>query len=671
MAKSVSLLLLFTFFQTVFGQPATDPVLRRSLQPLLEQHRGDVGLVIQGLDSGVRYEFNADVPMPTASLIKLPILITVYRQVQEGRLDLSRQVPVTRDDKVAGSGILAGHFSDGISLPLRDLARLMIRYSDNTATNLVIEQIGLPATTAMMESLGLEHTKLHSKVFRRDSSIAPVRSSKFGIGSTTAGETTQILSRLASGELLSKELTGQIIEHLSSCDDNTKIAAGLSAGVKFAHKTGAVSNCRTDAGIIYTATEPVAVCLLTNKNEDQSWADNNQAHQLAASVGRIIVERFGHSQIDHELQEGASGKIVESLQRTLNQRLIPSPQLAVDGEFGPATRSAVERFQGRHGLEETGIVTEMTWEALGMLLDQDDPVPLPAEINSRKLSRVSQNELTVPPVVTARAWVIADGRTGEVVEAFNANTRLEAASTTKIMTALLVIRLVEQNPQVLNELVEFSEAADRTKGSTSGLRAGERVSVHDLLHGLLLPSGNDAAVALAEHFGPQLVKASALSEEKVLAFDQFVDAMNAMSDRLGMNDAHYENPHGLPNKSHVISANNLLRLTQEALKSELFRKIVNTRQYGCTVNGPGGYERNVMWKNTNELLKIEGYSGVKTGTTSVAGACLVARGQRNDDQLIVILLGSSSSRARYADARNLFHWAWRQRVASAKIRSGQ
>ena len=88
MAKSVSLLLLFTLFQPVFGQPATDPELKRFLEPLLQQHRGDVGLAIKGLDSGVHYEFNADVPMPTASLIKLPILVTAYRQMQQGRLEL-------------------------------------------------------------------------------------------------------------------------------------------------------------------------------------------------------------------------------------------------------------------------------------------------------------------------------------------------------------------------------------------------------------------------------------------------------------------------------------------------------------------------------------------------------------------------------------------------------
>ena len=90
------------------------------------------------------------------------------------------------------------------------------------------------------------------------------------------------------------------------------------------------------------------------------------------------------------------------------------------------------------------------------------------------------------------------------------------------------------------------------------------------------------------------------------------------------------------------------------------QKVVSTPQRGATVTGPGGYERNVLWKNTNNLLKIEGYDGVKTGTTDAAGACLVSSGKRGDDSLIVVVLGAPSSDSRYVDSRNLYRWAWRQ-----------
>ena len=105
----------------------------------------------------------------------------------------------------------------------------------------------------------------------------------------------------------------------------------------------------------------------------------------------------------------------------------------------------------------------------------------------------------------------------------------------------------------------------------------------------------------------------------------------------------------------------LVKLAFAAMQNPLFRQYVGTRQHGTKVTGEWGYERNVVWKNTNKLLGIEGYSGVKTGTTTAAGACLVSWGERNGRELIVVVLGSTHSDARYVDARNLFRWAWQQK----------
>src|SRR5262245_16530429 len=114
--------------------------------------------------------------MPTASLIKLPIMVEAYRQVSEDKISLTDQVTFKDEDKTPGSGILSTHFSSGASFTLRDAIRLMIAYSDNTATNLVLAKIGLPATNDQMEKLGLPNTKIHAFVFRPNSSIAPERS---------------------------------------------------------------------------------------------------------------------------------------------------------------------------------------------------------------------------------------------------------------------------------------------------------------------------------------------------------------------------------------------------------------------------------------------------------------------------------------------------------------
>src|SRR4029079_11596926 len=134
--------------------------------------------------------------MPTASLIKLAVMVEAYRQAHEKQTDLTKHVTLQDADKVPGSGILTSHFSAGTSIPLRDAVRLMMAFSDNTATNLVLDQIGLAATARYMEELGCPNTKIHSKVFKRDTSVFPERSRQFGLGSTTANEMLRLLDLL-------------------------------------------------------------------------------------------------------------------------------------------------------------------------------------------------------------------------------------------------------------------------------------------------------------------------------------------------------------------------------------------------------------------------------------------------------------------------------------------
>ena len=661
----VRLAVLFTFFSLIvpsdaLGQTPQDEQLANALEPLLLNHDGEIGLAIKSLHSDIHYSFNGDTPMATASLIKLPMMVTAHRMVDEGKLSLDKTIELKREDKVPGSGVLTEHFSNGVSLPLRDYMRLMIRYSDNTATNIVADQIGLRKTAAVMKVLGMPNTKLHSKVYRGDTTVFPKRSQQFGIGSTTANEMVKLLSELEAGKLAAAESTQTMRDHLLACDDGNKIAAGLPSNVKFAHKTGAIASVRTDAGIIYASSGPIAVCFLSNKNKDQTWTDQNAANVLASRVGEIIIERFGAPKADSRLREGAFGEIVESLQRTLNDRLKPTSGLSIDGDFGPATRGAVERFQRENGLEETGIVTNETWKALGTLIEEDEPVPPPAVVNAQELPRIAQASDGDVPAVTCKAFAIAD-KTGKVLFGSNANTPLEAASTTKIMTAYLVIRYAKENPAVLDEIITFSARADNTVGSTSGVRVGERVSVRQLLYGLMLPSGNDASVAFAEHFGARVSGAAKANDDANASYVDFVKAMNSAAKDLGMDKSNYTNTHGLSNVEHVISAADLVRLTHAAMQFDLFRKVNATRQFGCELRGEQGYRRNVVWKNTNRLLEIQGFSGVKTGTTSAAGACLVAFGERDGDELLAVILGSSSSPARYADAKNLFRWAWAKR----------
>jgi D-alanyl-D-alanine carboxypeptidase (penicillin-binding protein 5/6) len=291
----------------------------------------------------------------------------------------------------------------------------------------------------------------------------------------------------------------------------------------------------------------------------------------------------------------------------------------------------------------------------------EQAVPPPEVVNAQRVPRQPADPLDGPPFTTVKAWAIADGRTGEILWGHREKEPLEMASTTKIMTAFIVVRLMAKDPKVGDETVTFSRRADRTVGSSSDVHQGERLPVRELLYGLLLPSGNDAAVAMAEHFGGR-VKPPDDAPNQDDPFPRFIAEMNRAAAELGLHETHFANPNGLPAPGHHASARDLAKLTRHALAEPAFAAVVSTRKHGSTLVDGQGKRRNVVWTNTNHLLEIEGFDGVKTGTTQAAGTCLVASGHRGRDHLIVIVLGGSSSPdSRYPDARNLFRWAWQMR----------
>ena len=638
--------------------------LTKSIRDRAKAHAGDVSIAIEFLNSGKKILLNENRVMPTASLIKVAVMVEAYRQVENGEIKLDKRLNLKASDKVPGSGILTTHFDAGLGLTLKDAIRLMIAYSDNTATNLVIDQVGLKETCETMKKLGYQNTLINSKVYRGSTStISPQRSKQYGLGSTTAAEMLELFKSIHLGKTVSKDACELMLEHLSACDDDTKLAQYLPAGTRIAHKTGAVSQSRCDAGIIYTPSGPVVVAVLTSKNKDRSW-ERNEASLLCSEIGKRVYD-FAAAKNGPQpsspivLKEGSFGKRVEDLQRTLNTRLRPSPELSIDGDFGPATRAAVVQFQKQKKLDANGVVDRDVWQALSPLVIASRPVPDPKSINNAKLPRKPADALRGVPFVTAKAWAIADLATGKVLFHQDKDKRLDIASTTKIMTALLVIELAESNPKILEEKVTFSRRADRTRGSTSAIREGEIVSVKELLYGLLLPSGNDASVALAEHFGNRLGEHKATSR-KLTNYDAFILAMNNKAKSLGMTRTAFANPHGLTAPNHQSSAADLIKLASASMKIKLFREYVSTRQRACTVDSVSGYKRNILWRNTNQLLGIETFQGVKTGTTTAAGACLVSAANRDGKQLLMVVLGAGSSRGRYVDSRNLYRWAWNQ-----------
>ena len=250
------------------------------------------------------------------------------------------------------------------------------------------------------------------------------------------------------------------------------------------------------------------------------------------------------------------------------------------------------------------------------------------------------------PVVRARSFLLADAATGQVLLARDPARARPMASTTKVMTALLVL---ERLPQ--QRVVTIGAGPTRTSTpSTLGLRAGERLTVRQLLLGLLLESANDAAVALAE-----AVDGSEAA---------FVRRMNQRAAALGLRATRYASPHGLDRPGHHTSARDLARLWTVAMRRPDFRALVATRR--ATVPGPRGPRR---FASRNELLfSYRWTEGGKTGFTNLAGRCLVASVSRGGRRLVAVALGSVNA---FRDLRALFDYGFDALVRVRLARAGQ
>ena len=421
--------------------------LEERLKPLIDGHAGQVAVAVKHLEKPESFAYRADEPMPTASLVKFPVMIEAYRQAHEGQIDLARTVVLREEDKVPGSGILTTHFSAGATFPLRDAIRLMIAYSDNTATNLVLDQIGLAATAKYMDELGCPNTKIHSKVFKRETSVFPERSKQFGLGSTTAAEMLRLFELLHQRKLVSPEASDKMREHLLKCDDRKKFPKLLPGATKVAHKTGSVADIRTDAGIIETPAGPIALCVLTRENKDTRWTDDNAGDMLCARIAEAVYEHFNPPAAASDKKTSATKQNGWPGQSGPSQRAHSWP-------FEPATQSELSR---RATLEQ---------RAGGGEDDDETPdarpgAPLP-ELAPR-------DPLTGPPFVLSRAWAVAEAKTGKLLWESQAADVVDTASTTKIMTAWIILKLASERPAVLDEMVEFSGRADKTAGSSCGV----------------------------------------------------------------------------------------------------------------------------------------------------------------------------------------------------------
>lgn len=260
------------------------------------------------------------------------------------------------------------------------------------------------------------------------------------------------------------------------------------------------------------------------------------------------------------------------------------------------------------------------------------------EINLNEIEQEiiqTSSDTTSEPDINSRAAIVIDRNSKTILYGKAETEQRKMASTTKIMTAIIVIENCN-----LSDVVTVSKKAASTGGSVLGIKTGDKISVRDLLYGLMLKSGNDTAVALAEHVGGSI--------------EGFADMMNQKAQELGLTNTHFVTPHGLDNDDHYTTAYELALLTDYALENETFANYVATTNYTVTING---YSKTI--NNTNELLgHLDGVYGVKTGFTNGANRCLVTACKRGDLDIICVVLGADTKKFRTQDSMKLIEYCF-------------
>jgi len=270
--------------------------LRAALDALVAEAAaagGEMALAVRHLDRGERYAHAADVPFKAASTIKVPILVALYQAAAEGRVRLEAPVRLRAEDQVTGSGILQV-LSPGVRLPLRDLAELMIVVSDNAATNVILERLGVAGVNACIEALGLRQTR----VLR---ALQVIPAGAVGFNTVTAGDLADLLTLIARGEAVSwdacrrmvatlkrQQINDSLPALLPDPEDDAGAAVGVVPSWELAHKTGGITGHQHDVGILYRPGQSIVVCVLT-----RGCGTAAAARHLIARVGRAVWEGYG------------------------------------------------------------------------------------------------------------------------------------------------------------------------------------------------------------------------------------------------------------------------------------------------------------------------------------------------------------------------------------------
>lgn len=285
------------------------------------------------------------------------------------------------------------------------------------------------------------------------------------------------------------------------------------------------------------------------------------------------------------------------------------------------------------------------------LLKSTSAIVLSLAITFSPLAQAENAQIAPPPSLAVKAYLLKDFNSGSVIASQNSDMRIEPASLTKIMTAYLSFKALKNNHLSLTQTLPVSEIAWKVEGSKMFIEPNRPVTVDELLHGMIIQSGNDASIALAEGIA---------STET-----QFAEMMNKEAQRLGMKNTHYVNATGLPDAQHYTTANDLATLATALIRDfpDQYKRLYSVKEY--TYN-------KITQPNRNRLLWLDpNVDGMKTGHTETAGYCLISSAKRDGIRRISVVLGAPTDAARATESQKLLNYGFQYFDSTLIYKQGQ
>jgi beta-lactamase class A len=289
-----------------------DPQLDQQIKSIAAAHHGQVALYAHNLRTGETASLLPDEPVQTASVIKMGILLDAAEQIRAGHAILDEHIALTKANQVEGSGVL-GELTPPITLTFGDTLRLMVILSDNTATNMAIDRLGLSHINETLRAAGLHQTVLYKKVYVPATGPMPADQPKFGLGKTTAREMASIMERFATCHLAldnaaplpaDGKTCGAILGMLRNQQDRDSLPRYLETldtsenGSAIGNKTGALNQVRNDVAVISSKAGPIVIAAFTWQNADQRWTGDNEAEQTLGKLAKAVIDRWSPQGLD-------------------------------------------------------------------------------------------------------------------------------------------------------------------------------------------------------------------------------------------------------------------------------------------------------------------------------------------------------------------------------------